>query len=380
MTRMRTARKRESRKMREILCMGASPGYAARMLSHLCLRDFRPFASLDWQPRPDVNFILAPNATGKTSLLEAICFLLRLQSPRTSLPGECVRFGCPGFSVDGQWNDHRLRVKYEQRLKRFSLDSQPQSSATEYLAVARVTWISNDDLDLVRSGGSARRRFLDFLGAQAVPGYLRQLRAYERAVRARNSLLRDARPHREVAAFDGPLAAAGDFLIEVRAQMTAALEPCAAGFCRQISGTAERLSIAYRPGAPRPMAEALEAAREDDARLRMTTLGPHRDDLKLLLDEKPAGTFASEGQQRSIALALKAAQASELSAQTGSHPLYLMDDIFGELDAPRRNRLLEALPAAAQKIIATTSLDWLAGREPVGTVFHLHTDGSLTHG
>jgi DNA replication and repair protein RecF len=329
------------------------------MLKELRLRDFRCFAEKEFHPAPGLNFLIGPNAQGKTSLLEAACILLRLQSPRTASLGEAVRFDQPGFGLDGYWNERHLHVKYAGALKAFALDSKPQSRSADYLAVARVAWISNDDLQLVRGGGSQRRRYLDFLGAQVVPEYLRKLRAYERALRSRNALLKNNRPRREIAAFDGPLIEAGVVLLTARAELCAILGPLVTAACRQISGREETLEIAYRPGSGPDFAAALQESHDEETRLRTTVVGPHRDDLEVSLDGRKAATFASEGQQRSVALALKLAQARALENEAGRPPLFLIDDVFGELDSLRRNNLLAALPVDAQKLITTTSIDWL---------------------
>lgn len=346
------------------------------MLTDLRFHDFRPFPKLEFHPVPGANFLVGPNAQGKTSILEAACLLLRLQSPRTNTLGECVRFGHPGFSIDGHWADRHLHVKYVGKLRHYALDSKPQSLAADYLAVAKVVWIANGDLELVRGGGAFRRRFLDFLGVQLVPGYLHQLRTYERALRSRNALLREGRPRREVAAFNSPLCAAGDFLLDARSGLVAGLAPTAREAYRSISGTGELLGVAYKAGSGVPMIEDLAASAANEERLRTTTVGPHRDDVPLLLDGKPAASFASEGQQRSIALALKLAQAREIASGTGREPLYLIDDVFGELDPARRNNLLTALPEAAQKLVTTTTLTWLEEAPWSATVFQLR-DGCL---
>jgi recF protein len=329
------------------------------MLRELRLRDFRCFEQKEFRPSPGLNFLIGPNAQGKTSLLEAACVLLRLQSPRTNSLGDAVRFDQPGFGLDGYWNGRHLHVKYAGALKAFALDSKPQSRSADYLAVARVAWISNDDLQLVRGGGSQRRRYLDFLGAQVVPEYLRNLRTYERALRSRNALLKNNRPRREIASFDGPLIESGRKLLAARAELCETLRPLVTAAARQISGRNETLEIAYRPGSPPDFAAALEETREEEMRLRSTVTGPHRDDVEITLESRRAASFASEGQQRTIALALKLAQARALEAAAGTPPLYLIDDVFGELDGLRRNNLLAALPPSAQKLITTTSLDWL---------------------
>lgn len=329
------------------------------MLRDLRLRDFRCFESLDLVPGPELNFFVGPNAQGKTSILEAACVLLRLQSPRVGSLAESVRFDQAGFGLDGHWGERHLHVKFTNALKAFSLDSKPRSRASDYLAVARAVWISNDDLQLVRGSGSARRRYLDFLGAQTVPNYLRHLRSYERALRSRNSLLKDHRPRREIAAFDSSLLDAGTQLLETRAAMSQELRPFVTTACHRIAGGADSLEIAYQPGVSGDFAQALEASRPEEERRRVTVVGPHRDDVGIVLQGREAAQFASEGQQRSIALALKLAQAALMESRPGPAPIYLIDDVFGELDPMRRNNFLEALPVKAQKLITVTSLDWL---------------------
>lgn len=341
------------------------------MLRKIRLRNFRCFEAFDFSPAEGTNFIIGSNAQGKTSILESVCLLLRLQSPRTSTPLECVRFGTEGFGLDGHYAASHLHLKYERRLKSFSLDSKLQSRTADYLAVARVAWISNEDLQLVRGGGSARRRFLDFLGAQVVPHYLHHLRAYERALRSRNALLRDNRPRREIVAFDGPLVQAGTFLLEARSALVTALAPKVHSAHQTISGTTGDLSIAYEAGAEGELEVALKNSEADETRLRSTVVGPHRDDIAILLDGRETATFASEGQQRSAALALKLAQARELETGLEHPPVYLIDDIFGELDTNRRNNLLSALPPSAQKLITTTSLSWLNDLTDKPAIFQL---------
>ena len=345
------------------------------MLRDLRLRDFRCFDQLAFEPSPGLNLIIGPNAQGKTSLLEAVCVLLRLQSPRSSSLADAVRFDQPGFGLDGHWNECHMRITYTNSLKAFALDSKPQSRSTDYLAVARVSWISNDDMQLVRGSGSHRRRYLDFLGAQVVPNYLRHLRAYERALRSRNALLKENRPRQEIHAFDDPLLEAGKALLSTRAELCADLKPRVAEALRLISSGSETLEISYQPGSPPDFPAALRASRDEEIRLRTTVTGPHRDDIEIRLEGRNATSFASEGQQRSIALAMKLGQARRLEMSAGGPPLYLIDDVFGELDPDRRNNLLAALPASAQKFVTATTLHWL--ESPEDAAFFLLRSGRV---
>ena len=319
---------------------------------------------------PGRTFVTGANAQGKTSILEAVCLLLRLQSPRTSATAEAIRFGRPRLSLDAHFSGIHLVLHYSHEGRELLLDSKPQMRTDDYLDVARVAWFANTDLDLVRGSSSARRRYLDFLGMQCVPGYRKSLRAYERALRSRNSLLKDNRPRREIEAFDPPLVEAGEFLFGARAGLCETLSPIARAACLEISGESDATEISYRPGSETALAAALAGSRHEETRLRQTVVGPHRDELKITVNKLDAAVYASEGQQRGIALSLKLAQARHLEAVQNRAPVLLLDDIFGELDPDRRNRLLASLPAQSQTIITTTFLDW-ADRKPEDAVFKL---------
>ena len=203
---------------------------------------------------------------------------------------------------------------------------------------ARVVSFANHDLDLVRGPAELRRRYLDFIGTQAEARYRPTLRAYERALRSRNALLKSAHPRpRELAAYTEPLVRAGSLLHEMREQIVRRLAPRAEESQCAISRENETLVVEYAPGSEEDLAAQIEHVRADDERLRQTTVGPHRDDLRLLVEGQPAAQFASEGQQRTTALALKLAQAKIL-AEDSAPPLLLIDDIFGELDASTPQR------------------------------------------
>lgn len=330
------------------------------MLSDLTLRHFRCFSALACELAPGLNVFSGPNAQGKTSILEAACVLLRLQSPRVSALGHAIQHDRRGFALGGHCAGRHLQFYFSRERKKLALDSVAQSSSRDYLEVARLVYFSNPDIELVRGAGEGRRRFLDFAASQLDATYRAHLRSYERALRSRNHLLKAPRPNwRQIDAFEQPLVENGTAVAAARAKLIAALAPHAAAAQRAISGPAEILDLEYLPGSGGgDFARELAASRGEDQRLRQTSVGPHRDDLALFLSDRDS-EFASEGQQRSIALALKLAQARLLEARTGTPPLLLLDDIFGELDPARRNALLQSLPAHAQQLVTTTHLGWM---------------------
>jgi DNA replication and repair protein RecF len=243
-----------------------------------------------------------------------------------------------------------------------AFDGIEQRDQAEYLRLVRVVSFANHDLDLVRGSAEVRRRYLDFIGVQVEARYRPALRSYERALRSRNALLKStpARP-RQLAAYTEPLLRSGNLLREIRSEIVRRLAPRAAESQDAISGSGETLELEYAAGSEEDFAGHLARSRSEEERLRVTTVGPHRDDLRLVVQGKAAAQFASEGQQRTTALALKLAQAQVFAQDFEAPPLLLIDDIFGELDATRRNALLAHLPSESQKLVTATSLDWHKG-------------------
>jgi DNA replication and repair protein RecF len=346
------------------------------MLTALQLKDFRFFASLALQLSRGFNFFIGANGEGKTSILEASCTLLRLQSQRISTLTPLIKVGAKSFAVRGRFDGHLMEFRYGGLRRRLRFDDIEQRSATEYLRVARVVSFANIDIEMVRGSAERRRRYLDFIGTQIDARYRPTLRSYERALRARNALLKSARPHSsELAAYDPPLISHGTQLQTMRARIVERLAPFVAAAHAGISNSKEKIDIDFAPGNEADFATDVARSREEETRLRQTVVGPHRDDVDFSVDGMSALVFASEGQQRTLALALKIAQA-RIFAEEGAAPLLLIDDIFGELDPNRRNALLVSLPVDSQKLVTATTLQWREGDFP-GSTFQLN-NGRLT--
>ena len=323
--------------------------------------DFRCFGSLDLEVPAAGALLVGDNAQGKTSILEALCVLIRLHSPRTHRMATLTRIGSNGFGVAGDpWGSERQVRQTRDGLDLRLQDERPATRAAYLDNGGLIVWMGNEDLELIRGPGEGRRWYLDFIGAQLDPAYRRSSSRYRRALLAKNLLLKAGRPRdAEILAYEDILVEHGTVLMEARARIVAELAPLATEAQCAVSGRQEPLALQYLPSSGPDLRESILQARERETRLRQAVVGPHRDDLGLRLHGMPAADFASEGQQRTLALALKLAQGQLLEARGGRAPIYLMDDIFGELDPNRRNALLAHLPPHAQKWITTTHLGWL---------------------
>jgi DNA replication and repair protein RecF len=347
------------------------------VVSRFFVRDFRCFTKFELDLHPDLTCVVGKNALGKTSLLEALAVLIRLQSPRTNSLQPAIRHGARGLVVDGIVHNYHLQCYYSASRRKLALDSVEQKDPTAYLKVGRVVFFANSDIDIIRGSGEGRRRFLDFVGSQLFHNYREILRSYEKALRSRNAYLKmvPARP-KEVAAYTRPLLKFGHQLTALRASLAERLEPYAVSSFASVSDRGERFAIKYHPGATDDFERALSESGAEERRLRATLVGPHRDDLHFFVQSQPADLFASEGQQRTMVVALKLGQARVLQAEGRQPPLLLVDDIFGELDRDRRNRLFASLPAESQRVVTTTSVSWLADA-PIGKLYEIMEDEKL---
>ncbi|MGJ8676583.1 MAG: DNA replication/repair protein RecF [Akkermansiaceae bacterium] len=336
------------------------------MVSALRLINFRCFDALTLDFPESGAVIVGANAQGKTSILEAVCVLVRLQSPRSTQMGRMVKMdgstSAGGFGIAGTCWETERRVSYESRKGvEMKVDDESVVKQGDYLRDGGlVVWMGNDDLELVRGSGKVRRRYLDFIGCQLDPFYRDHLNRYNRVLKARNLLLKDRSPREaEIAAYTELLITHGEFLTAARRNLVTLLEPETSDSQHAVSACDERVGLEYISGSGDDLKSSLDMTFERERRTGQTVAGPHRDELRLTINGMAASDFASEGQQRTLALALKLAQGELLQKRAGKMPIYLLDDIFGELDPRRRNALMAALPANAQKLITTTHIDWM---------------------
>ncbi len=353
-------------------------------LAHLRLRDFRNYARLDVDFGAGFHLLLGDNAQGKTNLLEAIYVLASLRSFRGVGSSQLVRAGQKayfiGAGVTGRAS-HEVKMYWSHQERKLTLDGQPVRRLTDYYGTLRVVIFCTEDLQLIKGPAKARRRFLDLLLAQTHPYYLPLLQRYTRTLRARNALLKQPTPDNgTLQSFTKELIEAGEQLISLRKALIPKLSPLVRLAYRRIVNATEEFRMTYRPSVQRDFSVELTNSREKERQYKTTVVGPHRDELQLLIDERHAGQFASEGQKRSLAIALKTAQAEYLTGVHGSLPILLIDDVMGELDTHRRSAffpLLSRVKAGHGQVFMTCTeenwpqdlaQDWHRWRVENGTV------------
>ncbi|MCX6956448.1 MAG: DNA replication/repair protein RecF [Verrucomicrobia bacterium] len=335
-------------------------------LRKLTLRHFRNvgFAALEFSGRQ--QFLIGANGQGKTNLLEAAGFLTALRSFRAADNKLLVGHGEHTAAIACELEHERqgetkVTIKLRHDGKELWCDNARVTRLADYLGKFPTVVFSSQDLQLVRGSPAGRRRWLDLTLAAMDAGYLKALQTFTRALAERNALLkRGSAGEAQLSAFEQTLAPAAAELIRLRGEGVKALGRTLTGAYGKLCDDAEPAGLVYKPDFAEPSAEALlarlESGRARDAQFRSTLVGPHRDDFHFSVRQTAAKDFASEGQQRSLVLALRLAQAAWFQEKSGIRPVLLADDVLGELDPARRRRFWAAIDPASQVIATGTSL------------------------
>jgi DNA replication and repair protein RecF len=337
------------------------------IVERLDLVDFRNYHSASFELTSGTTAVLGDNGQGKTNLAEALAYLASLASFRGAPTDALVRVGADAAIVrasirddDGRESIVEAEISAVGR-NRVQVNRQRLQRARDLLGVVRVTVFSPDDLVIVKGGPSDRRRLLDDSLVALATRYDALRLEIDRILRQRNTLLKQAgsRLTDEVAVtldvWDAKFAEAGDRLGHARATLVARCAPMVVEAYEQLAGAPVPIDMIYEPPWRRTgLAMALAEARTDDIRRAVSTVGPHRDDLQLVLDGLPARTHASQGEQRTLALALRLATHRLVAERTGSAPVLVLDDVLSELDPGRAQALLANVPPG-QVVITTAS-------------------------
>lgn len=337
-------------------------------LTALALRHFRNLGVQDLELPAEGVALIGDNAQGKSNFLEAIYYLETFRSFRGARDEQLVGFGQDVFRVvgrgtcgEGQGGEIEVAAAFERRGKRkkVSVDGREAERLGDGLGRLSAVIFSPADIELVSGGPKDRRRFLDIVLSLSEPGYLSALQDYRRVLASRNASLKDGHPASVVTAWDDGLTAAGAQVIQARRDWLEGGAASFAGYYAAVSDGA-KATMTYRSSIDLSdtsgagdvrlaFREALVHTTDRDRRFGTTSVGPHRDDVRLRVDGPRDGLdlrdYGSGGQRRTAALALRLLEARTIRERRGSSPLILLDDVFAELDEGRSERVLQLMDA-----------------------------------
>ena len=381
-------------------------------LTRLKLENFRNHRTLElnFDLSEPITYLVGPNAAGKTNILEGIYLLALIKSFRTTAQSDLVEWGEEFCRISGEFEVEEAvfpsasqgkqqdgfpgetgsersgeppgRILLEvfvgnpphpkQSLKKNNV----KVSAENFIGSCQIVFFHPEDLNMLYLGPDLRRRYLDILNLQINKKYYRALRKYRQVLKQRNALLKAVKEgyarKEELAVWDEQLAENGSLLIAERFRTVEFMNTRLQDYYQGIAQSEDKIGVGYEcalgpgqtgkelSGNPEEIkttyASALEAAKRIDLQSEVTTIGPHRDDLKFFLNSRPLHTHASRGEYRSLLLSLKLLELEFLKKQTGRKPILLLDDVFSELDLERQKMLLDAINEH-QTIITASHLD-----------------------
>lgn len=351
-------------------------------LHELTLRNFRLFSEFSFVPDPDaVTVFLSPNGTGKTSVLEAVNALATASSFRTNAASDMIRNKESTAEVHGVIYQRERRVQVDLTLtrgvrnttKRMLVNGQRPRSRAELSEALPLTVFTPEGVDVVRGSPEHRRTYLTNLLTDVEPTTGELIERFNRVLSQRNALLRALEGNRpsstqqsELELWTSEFCGVSQELLSHRVALLAQLSPIVTRFYQELAENSNEVTVTYEQSWSDLLSDALNASFNDERFRGYTIVGPHRDDVALALDGRDARRQASQGEQRSLALALRLAGHELVRLRRGVDPLLLLDDVFSELDPVRSHRLLGLLPTG--QTLVTTASPLPSGLSPAAVI------------
>lgn len=345
-------------------------------VKELTLRQYRNYEHMNLSFHPGIHLFIGDNAQGKTNILESLYVLALAKSHRTSKDKELIAWNQDFATIQGviekKYGSLPLELQITNRGKKAKANRMEQRKLSDYVGLLNVVMFAPEDLELVKGSPQVRRRFIDMEIGQVSSTYLYYLSHYHKLLIQRNTLLKDWAKRNEnrpmVDIFTQQLIEVAAKLLVKRANFIQQLETWAAPIHERISNGREELHIHYIYSTPiekefteQEIIEALTQKfgkiREQEEARGSTLVGPHRDDIQLIVNGKNVQQFGSQGQQRTTALSLKLAEIELIHAEIGEYPLLLLDDVLSELDNHRRSHLIKAIQNKVQTFVTNTSVE-----------------------
>ncbi|MBC5798066.1 DNA replication/repair protein RecF [Sphaerospermopsis sp. LEGE 00249] len=346
-------------------------------LKNIHLRNYRNYQEQKIDFTAPKTILVGNNAQGKSNLLEAVELLATLRSHRMAKDRDLIKDGEDIAQINATLerssgiSDLTLTLRRNGR-RSVAINSEIVRRQMDFLGVLNAVEFSSLDLELVRGSPEVRRNWLDTLLMQLEPVYAHILHQYNQVLRQRNAFLKRSQEsgvssqEKELAIWDAQLVNAGTKVIRRRNRAIQRLTPIAAKWHASISGSTEILEINYSPNVPLKKDDNEDITQSFFGKIQQrsvielhrgtTLVGPHRDELELIINQTPARQYGSQGQQRTLVLALKLAELQLIEEVVNEAPLLLLDDVLAELDLSRQNQLLDAIQDRFQTLITTTHL------------------------
>ena len=340
-------------------------------IDELVLQNFRTYPELTLRLHPSLNFFHGPNAAGKTNIIEAIHMVGMGRSHRASKDDELITWAADAYHIrariTARIGNQTVEICSQRgQRKEVKVNGERKRRLSELLGIFNVVLFTPDDLEMVKGSPAARRRFLDAVICQLSPQYYHYLARYNHVLQQRNAVLRTPGSRETLEVWDEQLVQYGSELIFRRMHAVRKLAGLARSNYREISREGDDLTVVYRTfmalddsatveAIKRRLAQEVQRSRRIEEKKGYTMVGPQRDDLGLAIQGAEARLFASQGQQRTIVLALKMAEMEFLAEGAGEYPVLLLDDVFSELDDSRRGNLLEKMSRPVQTLITSTN-------------------------
>ena len=333
-------------------------------ISHLSLKNFRSYDELELPLNPGITIFIGRNGEGKTNIVESVLYLAFLSSHRVSTDAPLVKLGNQSGYVRAKATNTERDVLVEleinaEKANRARVNQNPVRSQKELFGLVQAIYFSPEDLDLVRGDPQGRRRFIDELLMLRSPRMAGVITDYERALKQRNSLLKSRSSYSSLQSWDQQVAQFGGEVIATRLKTLAEFEPTFSEVYKEINEK-KHAGINYKCSIENPTTDAATNSEKILAKFAevksqeidrgLTLVGPHRDDLLLMLGDHFVKGYASHGESWSVALALKLAM-YQLLQNDGAQPILILDDVFSELDEERREHLVHLANSAEQTLI-----------------------------
>ncbi len=330
------------------------------------LKDFRNYETLELNFDRETNILYGDNAQGKTNVLEAVYLCGTTKSHRGSKDREMIRFGEEEAHIRMNVNKDGISYKIDMHLRKnkgkgVAVNGLPIKKARELFGIVNLVFFSPEDLNIIKNGPGERRRFLDMELCQLDSLYLAELAAYNQVINQRNRLLKDISINPGLQdtldVWDLQMLRYGRSIIKKRKSFIEELNSVINGIHRNLTGGLEHLEVIYEANSPEnDLEQAILRNRERDIRMKMTSTGPHRDDICLLANGIDIRKYGSQGQQRTAALSLKLSEIHLVKEKIRETPVLLLDDVLSELDGNRQTYLLDSIHNI-QTLITCTGLD-----------------------